>query len=86
MGRYKEQKSLHKRFTLQLIDKCKDILLSYASLVDYAIPDEEELTVCGDIHGQYYDLLNIFALNGNPSSQNQYLFNGDFVDRGSFSV
>ena len=36
--------------------------------------------------GQYYDLLNIFTINGLPSENNMYLFNGDFVDRGSFSV
>jgi serine/threonine-protein phosphatase 5 len=42
--------------------------------------------VCGDVHGQYYDLLNIFKINGNPSKTNRYLFNGDFIDRGSFSV
>ncbi|EXB30289.1 Serine/threonine-protein phosphatase 5 [Morus notabilis] len=34
----------------------------------------------------FYDLLNIFELNGLPLEENSYLFNGDFVDRGSFSL
>ena len=38
------------------------------------------------IYKRFYDLLNIFKLNGYPSDENPYLFNGDFVDRGSFSV
>lgn len=86
MEHYKDQKHLHKRFTLQLIDKCRNIVAAYDSLVDFKVDDEEEITVCGDIHGQYYDLCNIFKLNGIPSEKNKYLFNGDFVDRGSFSV
>eukprot|EP00398_MALV-I-01_sp_L67-1_P000169 gene169-918_t len=56
------------------------------TLVDIDVPPGTEFTVCGDVHGQYYDLINIFELNGRPSDTNPYLFNVDFVDRGSFSV
>jgi hypothetical protein len=36
--------------------------------------------------GQFYDFINIFSFNGYPSPNHAYLFNGDFVDRGSFSL
>lgn len=83
----KETKSnLHKKYVSMIILKATDMFDKEDSLVHIPLEDLEEITVCGDIHGQYYDLLNIFKLNGNPSTENPYVFNGDFIDRGSFSV
>eukprot|EP00850_Spirogloea_muscicola_P015963 SM000126S26339 [mRNA] locus=s126:264791:269283:- [translate_table: standard] len=83
---FKNQKPLHRRYAFQILMQIRDMLRSTPTLVDVSIPDGKQFTVCGDIHGQYFDLLNIFELNGLPSEENPYLFNGDFVDRGSFSV
>lgn len=69
-----------------LIQRATEIFEKDEALVHISIDELEEITVCGDVHGQFYDLLNIFAINGNPSEDNPYLFNGDFIDRGSFSV
>jgi serine/threonine-protein phosphatase 5 len=57
--------------------QARKLFLTLPSLVDVPISSDAHLTVCGDVHGQYYDLLNIFSLNGNPSPDNPYLFNGE---------
>ncbi|KAG8488217.1 hypothetical protein CXB51_018776 [Gossypium anomalum] len=86
MDDFKNQKCLHKRYAFQIVLQMRKMLRSQPSLVDINVPDGSHFTVCGDVHGQFYDLINIFELNGLPSEENPYLFNGDFVDRGSFSV
>ena len=56
--------------------QARELLKGLPSLVDVNIPPQAHLTVCGDVHGQFYDLLNIFQLNGLPSEDNPYVFNG----------
>jgi serine/threonine-protein phosphatase PP1 catalytic subunit len=59
----------------------KSVFLSDPMLLELAAP----ITVCGDIHGQFHDLLQIFDTVG-PPPDTQLLFLGDYVDRGMQSV
>ena len=64
-----------------LIDKSLPLFKEAKMLIELEAP----LRVCGDIHGQYYDLLRIFEHCGYPGEYN-YLFLGDYVDRGKQSL
>jgi len=64
-----------------LCSKAKEILLSEENVQRISGP----ITICGDIHGQFFDLLELFRVGGEIPETN-YLFLGDFVDRGLYSV
>eukprot|EP00178_Gracilaria_changii_P003549 TRINITY_DN1527_c0_g2_i1.p1 TRINITY_DN1527_c0_g2~~TRINITY_DN1527_c0_g2_i1.p1 ORF type:complete len:499 (-),score=87.80 TRINITY_DN1527_c0_g2_i1:844-2340(-) len=84
---FRKQKSLHVKYAAMIVLEAKKIFDQLPNIVELPITAGNSITVCGDVHGQYYDLANgIFERNGLPSAKNPYLFNGDFVDRGSFSV
>ncbi|KAL1957669.1 hypothetical protein VTO42DRAFT_5646 [Malbranchea cinnamomea] len=84
--RFKNGKKIHKKFAFKIVRAVKDIVYNEPTMVEIGVEKGTKLTVCGDTHGQFFDLLEIFRLNGYPSDTHAYLFNGDFVDRGSWST
>lgn len=85
IARFKDGKKLARKYVFQIILAVKNLVYDEATMVETHVKAGNKITVCGDTHGQFFDLLEIFRLNGFPSETHAYLFNGDFVDRGSWS-
>ncbi|XP_009884108.1 PREDICTED: serine/threonine-protein phosphatase 2A catalytic subunit beta isoform [Charadrius vociferus] len=64
-----------------LCSEAKEILTKESNVQEVRCP----VTVCGDVHGQFHDLMELFRIGGKSPDTN-YLFMGDYVDRGYYSV
>ena len=66
---------------IQILNRAQQIFASQPMLLRLSPP----INVCGDIHGQFTDLLRLFQLDQPPPKKN-FLFLGDYVDRGAYSI
>eukprot|EP00928_Gymnodinium_smaydae_P080581 TRINITY_DN64249_c0_g1_i1.p1 TRINITY_DN64249_c0_g1~~TRINITY_DN64249_c0_g1_i1.p1 ORF type:complete len:550 (-),score=94.66 TRINITY_DN64249_c0_g1_i1:267-1916(-) len=73
--------ALDQRLVFEMIERAADLFDHEPNMLRL----DDPITVVGDIHGQFWDLLKMFEVGG-PVGKTQYLFLGDYVDRGSFSV
>ena len=64
---------------MALCDKAREVLIEESNVQPVRAP----VTVCGDVHGQFHDLMELFKIGGACPDTN-YLFMGDYVDRGYY--
>jgi diadenosine tetraphosphatase ApaH/serine/threonine PP2A family protein phosphatase len=86
IDQFKEGKTLQESNVLHILSLVEPILRAEPNVATITIKPNSRLTIVGDLHGQYDDLLTIFKLNGMPNERHPWIFNGDFVDRGQHSA
>ncbi|KAK0548185.1 Palmitoyl-protein thioesterase 1 [Tilletia horrida] len=83
---YKEGGKLPTRYAWQIMLGAFRLFTQEPTMVEYTVPEGTTIDVIGDTHGQLYEFAHMLTLTGPPSETHALLFNGDFVDRGSWSV
>lgn len=73
--------NLEEEVFVALLMKLMEVLSCESNLIELSSP----ITICGDVHGQLFDVFELFNAGGDPATT-RYLFMGDYVDRGYYSV
>ncbi|CEP63057.1 phosphoprotein phosphatase PP4 catalytic subunit PPH3 LALA0_S07e01442g [Lachancea lanzarotensis] len=77
----RQGKHVSEETVFELCLRAQELLMNEANVTHVDTP----VTICGDIHGQLHDLLTLFDKSGGVEN-NKYIFLGDFVDRGFYSL
>ncbi|CAM9112559.1 unnamed protein product, partial [Ectocarpus fasciculatus] len=86
MQLYKKGGKLSPLAVQNILRQAYKFLKQESNIKRLTVSSRERLAIVGDLHGQIKDLLFILDENGLPSPTNKYIFNGDFVDRGTSGV
>jgi len=78
---FSKEGRLRKEDALKIVKTASALLEDEPNLLRLRDP----ITVCGDVHGQFFDLIRLMDTGGDPA-RTKYLFLGDYVDRGCFST
>lgn len=70
----------------KLIEDATSLMAQEKHLRNIDLTSKTRLAIVGDLHGQFEDLVKIMEIHGEPSEECQYLFNGDYVDRGANGI
>ncbi|XP_057313547.1 serine/threonine-protein phosphatase with EF-hands 2-like [Hydractinia symbiolongicarpus] len=83
---FKTGQVLHAKYVKLILHEAKMKAKLLPNVLSIDLNITKQITIVGDLHGKLDDLFTIFHKNGLPSNENPYIFNGDFVDRGKFSI
>ncbi|CAK9779552.1 unnamed protein product [Cutaneotrichosporon oleaginosum] len=83
---FKNGGKMPKRVVWEIVLGVKAIVDKESSLVEVTVPEGVSCDIVGDTHGQFYDVHNLLTIIKPPSENHMIVFNGDFVDRGSWSI